>query len=560
MRWYRAVAMDLDGTLTLGGWPSEAVLGAVDGLRADGVRTLLVTGRILADLDVEFPGLADRFDLVVGENGGVLRSSGWTRPLADPVDPNLLERLHDAGVRARRGEVLLACDGSADHLALDAIESLGLDVQLVRNRAALMLIPSGVTKGTGMREGLAELGVSPHNTLAVGDAENDHSMLTAAGLGVAVANAVAGLRDHADLVLAESDGAGVSALLTGPVLTGQRPVRTLRRRIVLGTGVDQQPAVLPAAQTNLMVTGASESGKSYLAGLVVEQLAALGYVLLVIDPEGDHVSLGALRGVTVLAGNQLPDPAEVPTLYGQGLSCLILDLSSLHRPGREDYLRRMWPAVAAYRAETALPHWIVLEEAQNLGWCHHAGLDTPDLGEWGLCLVSYQPDRIAAPVLDRMRWRVELSPGGHSAILTPPDGPPMPITIGRRTTPHVRHWHKYVDSPLPDHERFAFHTAPGGPAPVAANLREFLTLLPDLPDEVITFHARRHDFSRWLAGVYRDHVLASLIATCEQDLVAHGDPRRTRRLLAELVTVRYLPPERTTAAVTRASPIRTGEE
>ncbi|MDY7090095.1 MAG: hypothetical protein SYR96_34005 [Actinomycetota bacterium] len=179
--------------------------------------------------------------------------------------------------------------------------------------------------------------------------------------------------------------------------------------------MDQQPAVLPAAQTNLMVTGASETGKSYLAGLVIEQLAALGYVLLVIDPEGDHVSLGALRGVTVLAGNQLPGPAEVPTLYGQGLSCPILDLSSLHRPGREDYLRRMWPVVAAYRAETALPHWIVLEEAQNLGWCHHAGPDTPDLGEWGLCLVSYQPDRIAAPLLDRMRWRVELSPGGHSA-------------------------------------------------------------------------------------------------------------------------------------------------
>ncbi|MDY7086897.1 MAG: hypothetical protein SYR96_17485 [Actinomycetota bacterium] len=77
---------------------------------------------------------------------------------------------------------------------------------------------------------------------------------------------------------------------------------------------------------------------------------------------------------------------------------------------------------------------------------------------------------------------------------------------------------------------------------------------------MITFHARRQDFSRWLAGVYRDHVLAALIATCEQDLVAHGDPGRTRRLLAELVIVRYLPPERTTAAATRASLVRAEEE
>jgi hypothetical protein len=36
--------------------------------------------------------------------------------------------------------------------------------------------------------------------------------------------------------------------------------------------------------------------------------------------------------------------------------------------------------------------------------------------------------------------------------------------------------------------------------------------------------------------------LAALVATTEHDLVAHGDPDRTRRLLVELVSVRYLPP------------------
>lgn len=485
---------------------------------------------------------------MVGENGALLRTADWTRPLAEPVDPGLLARLHDAGARVRRGEVLLACDASIDHLALDAIESLGLDVQLVRNRAALMLLPSGVTKGTGLREGLAELGVSPHNTIAVGDAENDHSMLTAAGLGVAVANAVQALREHADLVLAEPNGTGVAALLTGPVLTGERRVLSARRRIILGADLDGQPAGLPAAQTNLLITGVSESGKSYLAGLAIEQLTALGYVLLVVDPEGDHVPLGALRGVTVLAGNQLPEPTEVPTLYGQGLSCLILDLSFLQPSRRDDYLHRMWPAVSAYRTETALPHWIVLEEAQNLGWCRDAAPEPPDLGEWGLCLVSYQPHHLTADLLARMQWRVDLSPGGRNAILTPPDGPPVPITIGRRTTRHVRHWHKYVDSPLPPAQHFVFHTDGTGPAQAAANLRQFIAVLRTVPDQVVTFHARRGDFSRWLADIYRDHVLASLAATSEQDLVAHGNPERTRRLLLELITVRYLPPGRTVGA------------
>lgn len=181
MRWYRAVALDLDGTLTSGGWPSGVMLDAIDTARRDGVRVRLVTGRILADLQVEFPGLADRFDLVVAENGAVLRTPDWARPLADPVPSAVLQRLHEAGVRVRQGQVLLACDAAADHIALDVVESLGLDVALVRNRGALMFIPAGVTKGTGLREAVAELGISPHNAVAVGDAENDHAMLAAAG-------------------------------------------------------------------------------------------------------------------------------------------------------------------------------------------------------------------------------------------------------------------------------------------------------------------------------------------------------------------------------------------
>lgn len=227
MRWYRAVALDLDGTLTTGGWPAATVLDVIDALRADGIRMLLVTGRILADLDIEFAGLADRFDLVVGENGCVLRAADWTRPLADPLEPALLNRLHQAGVRVRRGEVILAADGGADHVALDAIESLGLDVHLVRNRDALMLLPAGVTKGTGLREALAEIGVSPHNTIAVGDAENDHALLATAGLGVAVGNAVESLRQRADLVLPVANGAGVTDhLMGGAVLQHRRRAET----------------------------------------------------------------------------------------------------------------------------------------------------------------------------------------------------------------------------------------------------------------------------------------------------------------------------------------------
>ncbi len=217
--------------------------------------------------------------------------------------------------------MLLACDATADHIALDAVQSLGLDVALVRNRAALMLIPAGITKGTGLREALAELGISPHNTIAVGDAENDHAMLAAAGLGVAVANAVDALRGVADLVLTLPDGTGVADLLGGPVLSGEQRIHAAHRRIVLGTTMAGEPVVVPSAQTNLLITGDSESGKSYLAGLVVEQLAAQGYTVLVVDPEGDHVPLGVLRAVTVISGEQLwPAVADQRAQTGTSVS------------------------------------------------------------------------------------------------------------------------------------------------------------------------------------------------------------------------------------------------
>lgn len=541
MRWYRAVALDLDGTLTTGGWPAPAVLDGLAALRADGVRVLLVTGRILADLDVEFPNLADRFDVVVAENGCVLRTADWTRPLAEPVAPALLDRLHDAGIGVRRGQVLLATDASADHIALDAIESLGLDVHLVRNRGALMLMPAGITKGTGLRAGLAELDISPHNALAVGDAENDHALLGAAELGVAVGNAVESLRRYADLVLPDDDGTGVAELLAGPVLDGRQRVHSARWRIVLGSDTAGRPAAIPAAQTNLLITGGSESGKSYLAGLVIEQLVALGYVLLVVDPEGDHVPLGALREVTVLAGTQLPDPARLPDLYEHGTACVIVDLSRLDPAARDRYLDRLWAPVAAYRAETGLPHWAVLEEAQNLRCCRTTDTGINSAGDWGLCLVSYQPQQLAPELGVRMEWHAELSPGGHTAILTPPDGRPYPFTLGQRTTRHVRHWHKYVDSELPGELRFAFHSDDPAGRLVATNLRDFVSALHTVPAAVIAFHARRADFSRWLGDAYRDHVLAGLVATTERDLVAHGNPERTRRLLNELIAFRFPP-------------------
>jgi hydroxymethylpyrimidine pyrophosphatase-like HAD family hydrolase len=535
-RWFRAVALDLDGTLTTGGWPPATVLAEIAAMRADGVRVLLVTGRILSELGEELPGLVDHFDLVVAENGCVLRTGGAVRLLADPVDTAVLNRLRSSAVPVRQGDVLLATEAEADHVALDAIESLALELQLVRNRSALMILPAGVTKGTGLRAALAELELSPHNTLAVGDAENDHSLLAAAGFGVAVANAVESLQRRADLVLPGVDGVGVAELLSGPILTGAQRVPS-RRRIVVGSSLDGHPAALPAEQTNLLITGNSESGKSFVAGMIVEQLVALGYVLLLVDPEGDHVVLGALHGVRVFSAPNLPVLEVLATLNGPEAGAVVLDLSGLGAAERNDYVRRLWPYLTALRTRTAMPHWVVVEEAQNLAPCRAPLSGT--LGGWGLCLVTYLPQQLAPELLACMEWQIAVSDrdlGG--GLVTPPGGEPYAFRLGRRRTRHVRHWHKYVDAPLPDWLSFFFH-GEGGPGPRASTIRQFVAAMRAVSSRVIAFHAERQDFSRWLAAAYRDYTLASLVEVAEHELTSRGDPEHVRRLLIDGVSRHY---------------------
>jgi hydroxymethylpyrimidine pyrophosphatase-like HAD family hydrolase len=536
MAWCRALALDLDGTLTQSGPPDDSVLARLAELRAGGLRLILVTGRILRELQTEMPGVVDSFDLVVAENGCLLHSPRGTRHLADPVSPALSDWLITRGVPVRRGEVILAGTASDDHRVLDGVDALHLEVRLVRNRSELMVLPAGVSKGTGLQAALRELGVSHHNVVAVGDAENDLSMLAAAEFSVAVANAVESVRHDADVALLHPDGQGLMELLRRDVLDHDSPVASDRRQIVLGDGDDGCAVTIPA-QTTVLIKGNSESGKSFLAGLMVEQLVALEYSLLIIDPEGDHVCLGSVPGVLVVSAPDLPAPVTLLELYALGVIAVVLDLSASSVVARERYLDLLWPHLVEHRMLTSTPHWVVVEEAQNLNTCRQV------VPRWwrgsGLCLVTYRPDLLPPSVVASMAWQLEAS-AEVPARLEAVGGESREFRPANRWTHHVRHLHKYADAPLPAMSRFVF-TVEGRPVgSTVGTLREFVEVLAQVPESVIVGHARRGDFSRWLDDQYRDRVAASLIRAAERDLVAHGDSDRTRRQICDIVDQRYL--------------------
>ena len=69
---------------------------------------------------------------------------------------------------------------------------------------------AGVTKSTGLKALTAHLGVTMEQTMAMGDSENDYSMINAAGIGVAMGNASDDIKEIADYITTsnEEDGVG----------------------------------------------------------------------------------------------------------------------------------------------------------------------------------------------------------------------------------------------------------------------------------------------------------------------------------------------------------------
>jgi hydroxymethylpyrimidine pyrophosphatase-like HAD family hydrolase len=208
------LALDYDGTLAAEGIVDDATLAALQRWRQGGRELLLVTGRERESLQETFSRL-DLFDRVVAENGALLidPKSGQERALAPPPAPAFLEALRQRDVPLSVGRVVVATWTPNEKKVLDAIRSLGLELEVIFNKGAVMVLPSGINKGVGLKAALQELGRTREQVVAAGDAENDHSLLEAAGLKVAVANALPALKEKADWVMQQPRGAGVQELI-----------------------------------------------------------------------------------------------------------------------------------------------------------------------------------------------------------------------------------------------------------------------------------------------------------------------------------------------------------
>jgi hydroxymethylpyrimidine pyrophosphatase-like HAD family hydrolase len=212
---FRCLATDYDGTLAEHGRVAVATRRALARWAASGREAVLVTGRLVPDLERVFPEL-DLFSRVVAENGAVLYDPGsrQLRLLAEPPPSALVTLLRASGVASLEiGRVIVATYDRHEREVRQAIATLGVALDVIRNKDALMILPRGVDKATGLAAALAELNLSLAETVAVGDAENDAVLLAACGQGVAVANGLPALKASADWVTRAAAGQGVVELV-----------------------------------------------------------------------------------------------------------------------------------------------------------------------------------------------------------------------------------------------------------------------------------------------------------------------------------------------------------
>ncbi len=409
---YLALACDYDGTLAPHGEISPATRAALEKLRAAGRRVLLVTGRRLDDLERVCPDLSV-FDAVVAENGATYSKAPAFQPrLLAPAPPQeFFDRLRARGVTPLdRGAVIVATTQPHELEVVDAIRALGLELQVIFNKGAVMVLPSGVNKASGLEFALTDLGLSRHEVVGVGDGENDHAFLAHCELSVAVADAVPSLAEAADVVTRGGAGAGVvelaEALLADDarLLTPRRP----RHRIALGVRGDATPFSVPPRDGAILCTGPDDAARSALLGQVVQRLGDQSYQACLVDPLGVHQA-AARHAVVLGAPDRAPALQEAVAALSAPGRQVIVNLAALPAGEQPGFTRQLLAGLGELRARLGRPHFIVIDRAEQVLPRDAAAGDIPE----ALVVATRAPERL--PPRLRAATRLVLAAGGGAA-------------------------------------------------------------------------------------------------------------------------------------------------
>jgi hypothetical protein len=222
-----------------------------------------------------------------------------------------------------------------------------------------MVLPGGVNKGTGVRTALAELELSPHNCVAVGDAENDHVFLSEVELGAAVSNALPGLKDRADVVLRGAAEDGVVELIEAILADDLRTLASRGTRHDIVAGVDERGRPVAVAPT---------AGPLFFAGTAAAEFVRAAierrYQCCIVDPQGEYAHLQ--RAVRLGDAQRAPAADEVVRALANPGEQIVVDVRALPAADRPPFAAALLARLRELRARVGRPHWVVLAQAHQL--------------------------------------------------------------------------------------------------------------------------------------------------------------------------------------------------
>lgn len=563
---YLALASDYDGTLAHHGAVDEETIRALEHLVRSGRKVILVTGRELPDLESVF-GRLDLFERIVAENGAVLYNPATRekQALSQAPPERFVALLKEKGVaNISVGDVIVATWHPYEQHVLDAIRELGLELQVIFNKDAVMILPSGVNKMTGLTAALAELKISRHNVVGVGDAENDHGFLGCCECAVAVQNAIPALKSAADLVTESPSSAGVRELIAKVLDNDLEELgpRLARHGVLLGHAGDH-PIFLDPHDSNVLLCGRSGGGKSTLVSGLLERIAKLGYQICLIDPEGEYEDFSGY--LTVGDEKHPPSLDQLTQVLDDPKAQVVVSLLGVAMQDRAAYFGSLITAIQKLRMETGRPHWLILDEAHHALPEQWAKGSSELAGEFrSVLLVTVHPKHVTPAALRRVNVVIvvgeeagstlrevceavqaeqpafqeeKLAPGEALVWFRDTNEVVPRASVEPSRSEHNRHKRKYAEGTMEEERVFYFRGAEKKLNLRAANLVTFIQLATGIDDETWVYHLEKHDYSVWFRDALKDESLADEVERVELD--SSLSPKRSRELIKHAIEAKY---------------------
>lgn len=567
---FACLAFDYDGTLAIEGRISDDLLASLARIKSTGRNLVLVTGRILKDLHRVF-SCHDIFDYVVAENGAVLYcpATRITKLLCEPIPYSFIESLKSKGVSPLEiGNVIVSSWHPNENTIIEAIHEFGLDLHISFNKGAVMVLPAGVNKATGLKAALAELGQSIHNTVGVGDGENDFVFLDKCELAVAVGNALPVLKDLCDMTLDKDNGQGVREFLDNVFLDQKfenKPAH--RHEILLGYDSSGKEVKFPSFNFKILIAGPSQSGKSTACMAILNQIASQGYQYCLIDPEGEYDH--APHAVIVGNEHYAPEIPDILRLLVNPENNVVVNLLGVPLKERTQFFLETYSALQDLRRKCGRPHWLVIDEAHHMLHPYWNSMVEPLwLDPGALIAVTVDPGEVTRKVLqdidlvlsvgaspsdtmDTFASKVGIAPVGNfsnnlsfgqaEAWFRKIATDSVKLDLIKSPLRHKRHLRKYAEGNLGKERSFYFTGEKGNLKIRCQNLFLFMQIGDGLDDETWLYHLKRGDYSAWVRDAIHDKELACEIEDIEKSELSCA---QAKEVLRKSIEKRYSFPVR----------------